>query len=171
MDDVRAVIDARAHSVHPPRTPTGSQCLSVRWQDGSHEHAGRPSLTTDRAQMERIAALVQAALPAADLTDYRELLDPKVTWGAEDDFASGCQNRDQVLAWYRQGRAKGVRADVTETIVQGDKILVGLRVIGNEAAEESGSPVLRWQVLTVRNGLIIDIRGFEERTGALSLMG
>ena len=51
-----------------------------------------------------------------------------------------------------------MRADVTETLVQGDRILVGL-MVGNEvAADTGGSP--RWQVLTVKGGLVTDIRGF-----------
>ncbi len=81
-------------------------------------------MATDLVQMEQIAGQVQAALETADLAGYRELLDPNVTWGAPDDMKSGCQNRDQVLTWYRRGWAKGVRANVTETIVHSDKILV-----------------------------------------------
>ena len=74
-------------------------------------------MATDPEQMDQIARQVQAALQTADLTGYRELLDPNVTWGAPDDMEYGCRNRDQVLAWYRRGRAKGVRANVTETVV------------------------------------------------------
>jgi ketosteroid isomerase-like protein len=108
------------------------------------------------------------ALEHADLAGYRELLDPGVTWGAPDDPQPGCKNRDQVLAWYRRGRARGVRARVTETEVGVDRILVGLEV-GLEGGDDA--PVRRWQVLTVRNGRIVDIRGFENRETALARMG
>jgi hypothetical protein len=84
---------------------------------------------------------------------------------------SGCQNRDQVLAWYRRGRAKGVRANVTETIVRNDKILVGMSIIDGRSSLESGALADRWQILTVENGLVVDIRGFEERDAAISRMG
>ena len=40
-----------------------------------------------------------------------------MTWGAPGDANPGCRNRDQVLAWYGQGRANGVRATVTLTVV------------------------------------------------------
>jgi hypothetical protein len=93
-------------------------------------------MATDLVQVEQLAGQVQAALQTADLTGYRELLDPNVTWGAPDDMNSGCRNRDQVLAWYRRGRAKGVRADVIETVVRNDKILVGLSVL-DEASSRS----------------------------------
>jgi hypothetical protein len=126
-------------------------------------------MATDLVEMEQIAGQVQAALQTADLTGYRELLDPNVTWGAPDDMNSGCRNRDQVLAWYRRGRAKGVRADVVETVVRNDKILVGLSIF-DEASSESDSQTNRWQILTVRSGLIVDIRGFDERDAAISRM-
>jgi hypothetical protein len=120
--------------------------------------------------MEQIAGKVQSALQTADLTGYRELLDPNVTWGAPDDKESGCRNRDQVLAWYRRGRAKGVRANVTETVVHNDKILVGLSILDNQSSTDSNDEAQRWQILTVKSGLIIDIRGFEERDAAVSRM-
>ena len=126
-------------------------------------------MATDLVEMEQIAGQVRAALQTADLTGYRELLDPNVTWGAPDDMNSGCRNRDQVLAWYRRGRAKGVRADVVETVVRNDKILVGLSIF-DEASSESDSQTNRWQILTVRSGLIVDIRGFDERDAAISRM-
>jgi len=126
-------------------------------------------MSTDAQQMEQIAGQVQSALQSAGLSAYKELLDPNVTWGAPDDSIPACRNRDQVLTWYRQGRAKGVRADVIETLVQGDRILVAL-MVGNEvAADTGGSP--RWQVLTVKDGLVTDIRGFEDRASAISRMG
>lgn len=127
-------------------------------------------MATDLAEMEQIAGQVQAALQTADLTGYRELLDPNVTWGAPDDMNPGCRNRDQVLAWYRRGRAKGVRADVFETVVRNDKILVGLSIVGDQAPSDPRSDTNRWQILTVRDGLVADIRGFEERDAAMSRM-
>ncbi len=128
-------------------------------------------MSTDSSQIEQIAASVQTALQTADLSGYRELLDPNVAWGAPDDVSSGCHNRDEVLTWYRRGRANGVRADVTETVVRNDKILVGLRVNGNQAAEVAGGNLDRWQVLTVHGGRITDIRGFEDRATAIARLG
>ena len=110
-------------------------------------------MATDLVQMEQLAGHVQAALQTADLTGYRELLDPSVTWGAPDDTRPSCRNRDQVLAWYRRGRANGVRADVVETVVRDDKILVGLSIF-DEASSHSSGEANRWQILTVRSGLI-----------------
>ncbi len=120
--------------------------------------------------IERLAEKVRAALQSADLDAYRELLDPAVRWGPPGDQVSGCHSRDEVLAWYRRGHASGVRADVVETVVIQDKILVGLKVRSSAAAPESGGELSRWQVLTVVDGRVKDIRGFEERATAVDHM-
>ena len=125
-------------------------------------------MATDAGQMEQLAGRVHDALGSADLNGYWDLLDPEVTWGAPGDVDPGCRTRDQVLAWYRRARAAGVRAEVTETVVDGTKILVGLRVRNAGPSTAPGESTARWQVPTVRNGLIVDIRGFEERTAAVS---
>lgn len=87
---------------------------------------------------ERIAQQVRVALEATDLAAFADLLDPDVHWGPPGDPSPPCQNRDQVLSWYRRGRQAGVRARVSETVVRGDRILVGLRVAGNSAAARPG---------------------------------
>ncbi len=96
-----------------------------------------------------IAERVREALEGADLSAIAELLDPAARGGAPDDAEGGCQNRTQVLDWYRRGREAGARARVTEVVAKGDKILVGLKVTGTPAAEELGGEADRWQVLTV----------------------
>jgi ketosteroid isomerase-like protein len=127
--------------------------------------------TVGESTADAIAERVRTAFESADLTAIAELLDPNVRWGAPDDRAPSCQNRDQVLGWYRLGRAAGVRARVSELVVHGDKILVGLKVVGNQAAEEQGGEADRWQVLTIRGGHVVDIRGFEERGDAVARVG
>lgn len=119
-----------------------------------------------------LAGQVATALEAADLSAYRELLDPAVTWGPPEATAGGCRSRDEVLAWYRRGREAGVRATVTETSVSGDKILVGMVVTGRPS--EDGDPEEaqhRWQVLTVKDGRIADIAGFDDRDEAVAWSG
>ena len=82
-----------------------------------------------------------------------------------------CQNRAQVLVWYRQGHNSGIRARVTETLVSEDKILVGLKVTGAAADAEVGGETERWQVLTVRGGRITAIAGFDDRDEAAAWAG
>jgi ketosteroid isomerase-like protein len=121
--------------------------------------------------MEAIAQQVHVALEAEDLSAFSDLLDPDVHWGAPGARRPACQNRNQVLAWYERGRGSGTRAHVTEVVVLGDRLLVGLTVRGSEAARERGGAALRWQVLTVRGGRVVDIVGFDDRTDAVAHAG
>jgi ketosteroid isomerase-like protein len=128
-------------------------------------------MSADGQQAERLAGLIGQALAAADLDAYADLLHPDVRWGAPGDRHPPCQNRAQVLAWYRGGRAAGMRARVTETVTAGDKILVGLRVSGAESDPGDAGEVNRWQVLTLRDGMVADIRGFDDRDEATAAAG
>ncbi len=121
--------------------------------------------------MESLADAIRDALQAADLAAYGELLDPDVRWGAPGDTTSRCHTRRQVLDWYRRGREQGVRATVTETVVRENRILVSLAVADGAREQPSDGEANRWQVFTVANGKIVDIRGFDDRAAALSHRG
>jgi len=116
--------------------------------------------------VEAIAEKVRVALDSADLELFSDLLDPRVTWGAPGDPSPACQTRAQVLAWYANGRAAGRRGHVRTVTTHEDKILVAMTVT---SPEEAGSD--RWQVLTVANGRVIDIRGYDEEVDALAAAG
>ena len=118
------------------------------------------------AVMEGLARQVQMALDGGDLSGFSELLDPAVTWGAPGAKSPSCQNRSQVLSWYQKGQAAGVRAVVSEVTVHGDRLLVSLTVRGSGEAEERGGAALRWQVLTVRQGRVVEIVGFDDHEDA-----
>jgi SnoaL-like domain len=119
--------------------------------------------------IEDLAGLVGSALESADLDAYQELLDPAVRWGPPDDPSWGCNNRRQVLSWYKEARDRGVRAKVNEVIPGTDHLLVGMTVSGRDGDDGGSAP--RWQVLTVKDGLITDICGFEDRDEAAARAG
>jgi ketosteroid isomerase-like protein len=118
-----------------------------------------------------LADRVATALGSADLDAFADLLAPDVQWGPVNDFVSGCHNRQEVLAWYRAGRDRGVRAQVTEVVAGADKLLVGLRVVRNPGANGADGSAERWQVLTVRDGQVADIRGYDDRAEAATCAG
>ena len=130
-------------------------------------------------RLDELAGQVRAALGSGDLTAYGHLLAPDVRWGPPGDQVSGCHNRRQVLEWYQAARDQGMRAEVTEVVSGTDRLLVGLVVSGRRAEDgddedgddEVGGDGPRWQVLTVRDGLIADIRGFDDRAEAAAEAG
>jgi ketosteroid isomerase-like protein len=113
-----------------------------------------------------IAQRVKAALESGDLNAIGALLDPDVRWGPPDDPEGGCVNRDQVLDFWRLSRDAGARAAVTEVVEGADTLLVGLAVTGLAPAGDQRNETVRWQVLKLANGLVTDIRGFDDRESA-----
>jgi hypothetical protein len=114
---------------------------------------------------DSIADRVRAALESADLDEFGALLSPDVRWGPADDPNPPCQNRGQVLEWYRRGKAAGSRATVHELSVHGDLLLVGLTI------DLAGIDAERWQILRVGPQGICDIRGFDDRVSAAARLG
>ncbi len=117
-----------------------------------------------------LADRVRRALETADLGAMRRLLAPDATWGPPDHPEWGCQNRDEVLAWFQHGRDGGGRARVIDVAAGPDTLLVGIEVTGFPRAGQDG-PVERWQVMTVRHGRVRDIRGFDNRADAATRAG
>lgn len=118
--------------------------------------------------LDALAARVTSALEGADLEAIGVLLAPDATWGGPDPSEDDCRNRDEVLSWWRRARNAGARAHVTEVVTGEGKLLVGLSVTGRE---EGGVRVQRWQVLTVIDGLVTDVRGFDDRDAAAARAG
>ena len=121
--------------------------------------------------MDELARQVRIALAAEDLSAFTGLLDPDVTWGAPGARNPACKNRNQVLAWYQRGREAGVRGSVFNVEVLGDRLLVSMSVQGTDDAQARGGAALRYQVLTVRGGRIVEIVGFDDKAEALTHAG
>jgi len=120
--------------------------------------------TDDPTSMDFVSKL-NSLYGSSDLDALESLLDPHVRWGASDDPNQSCQNRQQVIAWWRRAKEAGVRAKVTEVMVKGENILVGLDISGRNG---DGSVEPRWQVLTIKEERIIEITGFDSRDCALA---
>ena len=121
--------------------------------------------------MDELARQVRKALAAEDLSAFTGLLDADVTWGAPGARNPACKNRNQVLAWYQRGREAGVRGSVFNVEVLGDRLLVSMSVQGTDDAQARGGAALRYQVLTVREGRIVEIVGFDDKAEALTHAG
>jgi hypothetical protein len=118
--------------------------------------------------MEMLAARVRDAMQSANLDVMRELLAPDARWGAPEQEVPTCRNAKEILAWYEMARDNGIRADVTEALVVGERIVIGLKVHAGPAAAHGARESQRWQVLSVRGGRVREIRGYERRRDATS---
>lgn len=132
-----------------------------------HEFIDWPiTMVENPESMEGLARRVRVALETADLAAFSELLDANVRWGPPGDASPPCQNREQVLAWYERAKASGASATVSEITVVGDQLLVSLAVGGTEKSQKRGDQATRWQLLSVRDGLVSEIVGFDRRDEA-----
>jgi hypothetical protein len=118
--------------------------------------------------MEALAERVRLAMDSADLVAMEALLSPDARWGAPEQEVPTCRNAKQIISWYEMARDTEVRADVTEMTIIGDRIVIGLiiRPRPEDASNPSGG--VRWQVLSVEDGLVAEIRGYETHDEAKS---
>lgn len=123
------------------------------------------------ATLDGLAGLVEAALTAADPEAFGEFLSVDARWGPADEPDWGCRSRDEIVAWFGSARRRGMAAQVEEVVVGDGCLLVGLTVSETATATEAGGRTSRWQVLAVRDGMIVDIRGFDNRTEAAASAG
>ena len=121
--------------------------------------------------LDELQRRVRSALEAGDLDAFGQLLAPDVRWGPADEPEWGCKNRAEVISWYQAARDRGMSASVDEVVAGQGCLLVGLTVSGTPGAAEQGGSTSRWQVLTVRDGQISDIRGFDSRERAAERAG
>ncbi len=115
--------------------------------------------------MDELAAAIAGALQSGDLAAITALMANDVRWGAPEQSVPTCRNKSQVLRWYENAQLAGASAQVIETIVLGEHIVLGVMVQGNPRAE-SPSPSLRWQVMSVKDGQVAEIRGYDSRSEA-----
>jgi hypothetical protein len=121
-----------------------------------------------RASVGEVAEAYRRGVEAMDLDAISELLDPLVRWGPLEYPDAGCFNREEALSAFRLGKSANATAVVTELTTVGDRMLVTLRVTGMVGAD---SEVDVWQLVTVRDGKIVDISGCEEREAGARALG
>lgn len=113
-----------------------------------------------------LADEVRHAMETVDLVTMEQLLAPDARWGAPEQDVPTCRNARQILSWYEVARDNGVRADITNVTIEGDNIVIGLKIV-NPAGESASQDNERWQVLSVEGGLVQEIRGYESRREAM----
>ena len=119
--------------------------------------------------LQAVADQVRTAFESSDLAAFGHLLDPDVRWGPPGSSAPPCRTREQVIAWYLRGKQAGARAQVTEIVLLDSRLLVGLMVTA-PTAKGTDETAPRWQLLTVSDGLIVDVVGFDQREEALAYL-
>ena len=116
---------------------------------------------------EALLDSIRAALDSGGLDHVAALLAPDVTWGAPGSRNPPCKSDRDVLKWYQRGFDHGVRGRLVEVSPFGDNVLVAM-MVSRGSATGNGDEVERWQVLALYEGLVTDIRGFQDRASAVA---
>ena len=136
-------------------------CLSVE---------PRAAPTPDPGSTEAVAARVRSAIGSGDLAAVGELLDPAVRWGGPEDTPETCHGKREVLDRLSALITSGAEVQVIECVPGAQSVLLGLRVRRPAANGYSRERTVH-QVLTVRDGLIAEIRAYPDRGAAAAQAG
>ena len=141
----------RSYGIFPPDVagaPTGDESLVA----GS----------IGNGVMAEMAQHLEAAHVHRDLDLLASLLHPEVRWTGD------CTNREQVLVWYRGLLDEGTAATVNNVEVDRDAVILDLSVSGAAEGARPTPPQRLWQVFTVADAQVIDIRGYSDHATALA---
>lgn len=120
------------------------------------------TLQLGAGRIAEIARHLEAAYRSVDLELLGSLLHPEVHWSGE------CSTSAEVLDWYRRLWADGTQAAVETVEVDRDAIVMQISVSG-QAKDARPAPAGRlFQVFTVDNDEIVEIRGYPDRRSALA---
>ena len=132
--------------------------------DDDHDRGEAPgSLGT--GVMAEIARHLETVCRDLDLDLLGSLLHPEVRW------TGLCNDRTQVLDWYRAVLAEGIEASVRSVEVDRDAVVLGLTVGRAARGARPAPPEPLYQVFTVRDAQIVEIRGYPDRDSALTRGG
>ena len=162
------VADLLRHYGITPGEPSGPQ-PEPQDQGDDHDRSEAPgSLGTGvlgTGVMAEIARHLETAARDLDLDLLGSLLHPEVRW------TGLCSDRAQVLDWYRAMLAEGMEASVRSVEVDRDAVVLGLIVGRRAQGARPAPPQPLYQVFTVRDAQIVEIRGYPERASALTRGG
>ena len=130
-------------------------------QEQASDETEKPG-SIDTGVMGDVARHLEAAYRDLDLELLGSLLHPQVHW------TGVCTNSVEVLDWYRALLADGTRAAVDSVEVDGDAVVLGLSVTRQAEGARPAPPQQLYQVFTVSNAQIVDIRGYADRRSALT---
>jgi ankyrin repeat protein len=152
--------------VHYGITPDEGAGPPAEPQDQGHDRdRSEPPGSLGSGVMAEIARHLETAARDVDLDLLGSLLHPEVRW------TGLCHDRTQVLDWYRAVLAEGIEASVRSVEVDRDAVVLGLTVGRRAQGARPAPPQPLYQVFTVRDVQIVEIRGYPDRASALTRDG
>jgi catechol 2,3-dioxygenase-like lactoylglutathione lyase family enzyme len=124
----------------------------------------------DEASAVDVAARVRSAVLSRNLDAFAVLLDDNVRWGSDEETPQTCHSRADVLKRLDAFLGSDGTVDVIEVLPSNEAILLGLDVRRQlDGGARRKQPA--YHVLTIRNGLVTDIRVLPDRAEAFARAG
>jgi ketosteroid isomerase-like protein len=116
------------------------------------------------------------AYDRGDVGRMMEFVDPDFEWthlgpDREDSRARIGHGRKELEKSLRQQADLGLRAQLEEVVASGDQVIVVMRTPGVDEHRHSQADDRTYDVVTVRNGLIVGLHACRDRGEARSLAG
>ena len=125
------------------------------------EDEGEAPSSVGSGVMAEIAQHLEVAYRNRDLVLLGSLLHPEARW------TGLCQDRAQVLEWYRGLLAQGVTSAVQSVETDRDAVVLELAVGRPAEGARAAPPQHVYQVFTVVDAQIVEIRAYPDRRAAL----
>jgi ketosteroid isomerase-like protein len=116
------------------------------------------------------------AYDRGDISRMLELMDPGFEWiylepGQEGSPSRVCHGRKELEIALRRQVDHGLRAEVEEVLASGDQVILVMHTPGIDKYLHRQADDRTYDVVTVRNGLIVRLHACRDRSEARSLAG
>jgi ketosteroid isomerase-like protein len=123
--------------------------------------------------------IVREAFLAYDRGDVARMLDfvdPGLEWtdldpGLDASRPPVCHGREELEKVLRLQAQRGLRSELEEVVAAGDRVILVMRTPGLDRYRDQQSDDRTYDVVTVRDGLIVGLRACQDRSEARSLAG
>jgi ketosteroid isomerase-like protein len=127
-------------------------------------------------QNEWIVREAFLAYERGDIARMMDFVDPDLEWtyldpGQEDPQPQVCHGREELKEALARQAAVGLRAELEAVIAAGDRVMLVMRTPGVDKYRHRQADDRTYDVVTVRDGLIVGLQACRDRGEARSLTG
>ena len=127
-------------------------------------------------QNEWIVREAFRAYDRGDVTRMMDFVDPEVDWTYRDpELADSepqtCHGRGELEKALRRHSGRGLRPHLEEVIAAGDRVMLVMRWPGIDEFRRRQADDRTYDIVTVRDGLIVGLTACRDRSEARSLAG
>jgi ketosteroid isomerase-like protein len=116
------------------------------------------------------------AYDRGDVARMMELVDPDLEWSyldpsLEDPRPRTCHGRGELEKALRRQADRGLRPELEQVLAVGEKVILVMRTPGVDEYRHRQADDRTYDVVTVRDGIIVGLQACRDRSEAQSLVG